>query len=86
MRDEECEVCQPIGKGENIESRPICMTTESRRCSNDVEGKWIKFCRKIDDKKPMVVQSREPRNDDEATVFENKFVFIIFCFVPPDVK
>jgi hypothetical protein len=74
LRDEECEVCRSIGKAENIESRPICMSTESRKCSNDVEGKWIKLCRKIDDRKPMVIQTREPRNEyEEASVIEKSF-------------
>ncbi len=74
LRDEECEVCRSIGKAENIESRPICMSTESRKCSNDVEGKWIKLCRKIDDRKPMVIHTREPRNEyDEVSVIEKSF-------------
>ena len=47
--DTECEVCQPVDKAERVQSRQICMSTESRKCSStDVEGRWVKMCRKID--------------------------------------
>ena len=67
LTDMECEVCQSIGKSERIERRDICMSTESRKCSTDVEGRWIKMCGKIDNRLQQL-NIREPRTDDSTLV------------------
>ena len=64
LTDEDCEVCHPVGKSERVESRQICLSIESRKCSNDVDGKWVKMCRKIDGRKPMLIGAREPRQNE----------------------